>query len=111
MEIAIQVGILIGYITGYLLYPMGEDIGWRWMVGLGAIPPCVLLVGLTYMPESPRWLVDHGDPVQAERVLRRFCEPEETDTVLTCLQQECAMGRRATYADVFCTPYAHEKER
>lgn len=94
----------LGYVVGYLLYPMAEDIGWRWMVGLGAIPPMVLLLGLTKMPESPRFLVDHGDPVKAEQVLRQFCEPEETDAMLTYLQSECTLKKRGTWSDVFCAP-------
>ncbi len=46
--------------------------GWRWMVGLGAVPAvlqCVLL--LAFMPETPRWLVRAGQPAAARRVIRK----------------------------------------
>ena len=36
------------------------DRSWRWMLGVGAIPPIVILCSLIVMPESPRWLVKHG---------------------------------------------------
>jgi SP family galactose:H+ symporter-like MFS transporter len=56
-QLAITVGILVSYLTS-LLIPAG--ITWRLMFALGAVPGMVFLVGLAFLPESPRWLVMKG---------------------------------------------------
>ena len=53
-ETATNVGILLGFISGFAFRDSGEG-GWRAMIALGAVIPCVLLVLIkTFMPESPR---------------------------------------------------------
>lgn len=50
-------GILIAFISNYLLDGVGGDNDWRWMLGVEAIPAalyCLLIFGV---PNSPRWLV------------------------------------------------------
>jgi MFS transporter, SP family, solute carrier family 2 (myo-inositol transporter), member 13 len=47
-----------------------QEGGWRWMVGLGAVPAGVQGVMLVaWLPESPRWLVKVGKGAEARRVL------------------------------------------
>ncbi|MBP1082694.1 MFS family permease [Bacillus capparidis] len=52
----ITVGILSSYIVNYVFADME---GWRWMIGLAVIPSLILMIGVTFMPESPRWLLEH----------------------------------------------------
>jgi SP family xylose:H+ symportor-like MFS transporter len=50
-------GILIAYISNYLLAGYDGNNDWRWMLGVEAVPAalyCVLIFGV---PKSPRWLV------------------------------------------------------
>lgn len=35
----------------------GSPDGWRWMVGLGALPFGVLLLAFSWVPESPKLLM------------------------------------------------------
>ena len=44
-------------------------IGWRIGFGLGALLGLLILLLRRYVPESPRWLMTHGKPEQAEAVL------------------------------------------
>ncbi|KAF8680083.1 Permeases of the major facilitator superfamily [Rhizoctonia solani] len=46
--------------------------GWRWMVGLGAVPAALQLVMLPFMPESPRILVRRGDLEQAQKNMAKI---------------------------------------
>lgn len=68
-QTAVIVGILISSISGYFLDE--EAGGWRLTVALGAVPALLLLVGMLFLPESPRWLVLRGRGDEARRVLAR----------------------------------------
>lgn len=48
--------------------PLGLE-GWRWVVLAGAAGAAVVWWIRLGLPESPRWLAEHGFPEEAERVL------------------------------------------
>lgn len=60
-------GITVAYFTGFVF---GEH--WRWMFGLGVVPAVILLAGMAWLPESPRWLVAEHRKDDALRVLERI---------------------------------------
>lgn len=68
-QLAITVGILASYLTGLLLSGAGS---WRAMFGFGAVPGLLLLAGLVFLPESPRWLVLNGSSDEARKSLERL---------------------------------------
>ena len=65
-QLAIVSGILIAFIVNAALASTGE---WRIMVGLAVVPSIVLLIGMFFMPETPRYLVRSGDEDEAREVL------------------------------------------
>ena len=86
-QLCITLGILISYLVGYGFAATPE--GWRWMLGLGAVPGLVLAAGMLVLPESPRWLAGHGRMPQAEAVLRRLRgSPEEVTRELAILRTD-----------------------
>jgi sugar porter (SP) family MFS transporter len=68
-------GILIAYLTNYLLSGSGGDDSWRYMLGIMALPAVVFFILLQFIPESPRWLVLNGKDREAEAVFERLGEP------------------------------------
>lgn len=48
------------------------DIGWRCCFGIGAIAGSATLLLRRFVPESPRWLVTHGETAAAEAVMREM---------------------------------------
>ncbi|XP_068236868.1 proton myo-inositol cotransporter-like [Palaemon carinicauda] len=50
--------------------------GWRYMLGLGALPCLIQLAGVSYIPESPRWLVAKGRLPDARKILARIRLPD-----------------------------------
>ena len=65
-QLAVTIGILVAYLVGLAFDPIE---GWRWMLGLGAVPAIVLGFGMLRMPQSPRWLVMAGEDYEARAVL------------------------------------------
>eukprot|EP00934_Nitzschia_sp_Nitz4_P002583 Nitzschia sp. Nitz4//scaffold26_size159584//20588//22715//NITZ4_002470-RA/size159584-snap-gene-0.6-mRNA-1//1//CDS//3329545019//2573//frame0 len=63
-----------GMVDGVLdqIYPTE---GWRYMLGLAALPSILMYVGFCNLPESPRWLATKGRHQEAEEVL---CSLRET---------------------------------
>ncbi|KAK3709681.1 hypothetical protein LTR37_010708 [Vermiconidia calcicola] len=57
------------------------DDGWRYMVGLGAVPAILLACLLPFCPESPRQLVFHGRLQEAESVLLKIYKGASVDQV------------------------------
>eukprot|EP01026_Neomeris_dumetosa_P065428 TRINITY_DN6280_c0_g1_i3.p2 TRINITY_DN6280_c0_g1~~TRINITY_DN6280_c0_g1_i3.p2 ORF type:complete len:354 (+),score=30.96 TRINITY_DN6280_c0_g1_i3:119-1063(+) len=51
-------GILLGYLSSYLL--VSTIGGWRYMFGVAVIPATILGLGMWWLPPSPRWLVLSG---------------------------------------------------
>ncbi|KAI0902846.1 general substrate transporter [Ustulina deusta] len=49
-----------------------DNIGWRYMVGGGAIPAIILAILLLFCPESPRQLIYHDKPEEAAKVIRKI---------------------------------------
>jgi MFS family permease len=54
-----------------LLQPgrFAPDLGWRLAFGIGASLGVVILYLRRFIPESPRWLMTHGQLAEAERVM------------------------------------------
>jgi sugar porter (SP) family MFS transporter len=82
-QLAITVGILISYGVDYAF---ASSDGWRWMLGLAALPALLLFVGAALLPETPRWLVRNGQVDAARRVLLRIRSQAEVEPELADIQ-------------------------
>jgi len=67
-QFAITVGILVAYLVNFAL---AHAAAWRWMLGLGVVPGIILVAGMIFLPESPRYLFKIGLTDKARDELRR----------------------------------------
>ena len=68
-QFAITIGIVLAYIFDYLLIGLGEN-AWRYMLSVPAVFGVLYLIFLiAKFPESPRWLLAHGQKEEAIKVL------------------------------------------
>src|SRR5277367_724948 len=57
-QINIVVGILLAYLSNYLVASLNlGDLQWRWQLGVAAAPAIMFLILLYAIPRSSRWLV------------------------------------------------------
>ena len=68
-QLMIVCGILTAFIVNAILASSGD---WRLMLGLAAVPSLVLLVGMLFMPETPRYLVHTVEEKTAHKVLEEL---------------------------------------
>ncbi|WP_323114765.1 MFS transporter [Pseudomonas guariconensis] len=65
-------GAALGAIGAVILLDparVGGDLGWRLCFGIGALLGLAILLMRLWIPESPRWLMVHGQPERAERIV------------------------------------------
>ncbi|KAF5745696.1 Polyol/monosaccharide transporter 5 [Tripterygium wilfordii] len=87
-EVYINTGILLGYVSNYAFSKLPTNLGWRFMLGVGAIPSVFIAIGVLAMPESPRWLVMQGRLGDAKRVLDKTSDtPEEAQLRLADIKE------------------------
>lgn len=67
------VGSSCGALIAFLVnYAFSATHAWRWMFGLGVISAVILGMGMTFLPETPRWLASHGLADRARTILQRI---------------------------------------
>ena len=68
-QLAIVVGILLSYLSNWLLVDTGIN-NWRYMLVAEILPATTFLMGLFFILESPRWLTKEGLEKDALDVLK-----------------------------------------
>ena len=70
-QINIVIGILLAYLSNYVIGRMGlGSAEWRWQLGIAAVPAVLFLVLLFGIPPSSRWLVTQKRVDEARTVLQ-----------------------------------------
>ena len=70
---AITAGILFSY---FINAAFAQAVfNWRWMLLAGVLPGVILLVGMCFMSDTPRWLISKGKDDAAQKVLKKI-EPD-----------------------------------
>ncbi|MBT1180822.1 sugar porter family MFS transporter [Bifidobacterium sp. CP2] len=98
-------GIFMTNVINYIIASYGSffwDIGfgWRWMLGLGAVPAAIFLAAMWHAPESPRFLIQNGHPEQGFAILEQIMGTEKarvrTDDIQASVQLEKEMSNEFT---------------
>lgn len=101
-QLMITIGILVSYFSDFLFANEADVTCWRPMFYVGVIPAIILLVGMIFMPESPRWLFANGRGEEAMAVLDRT-EGDGAKDVADSINNEIAKDKQntSTWGDLF----------
>lgn len=99
-QLTIVIGILVTNLINYLLSGKGDD-AWRWMFGLGAVPSVLFLVGVLWLPESPRWLMKAGKTNDAQKILLNIGDTTFAAQTTTAIQQSLSGSSNTSFKDIF----------
>ena len=82
-QIFIVSGILIAFLVDYWLASTGN---WRGMFAGALVPAGILVVGLLFLPETPRWLLKRGREQEARAVLASTHREADTDAEIATIR-------------------------
>lgn len=104
-QLTIVSGLVIGYLTGYLL---AGSHSWRWMLGLAAVPAILLAPLVIRMPDTARWYLLKGRVDDARDALLRVEPAANADEELAEIGgvlSEGGAGLSETLREMLRRPY------
>jgi len=104
-QINIVIGILLAYLSNYLIGRIGLGAAeWRWQLGIAAAPAFLFLVLLFGIPPSSRWLVTQKRVEEARSVLQMM-GAENPDGELREIVDSVHLERLQTSEPLFSWKY------
>lgn len=80
-------GILIAFLSNYLLSDLGEN-AWRYMMGVEAIPAVIYTLMALGIPRSPRWLFLQNKTEEAKAIIHQAYVKEDADALIEEISQD-----------------------
>ncbi|RAH60386.1 high-affinity hexose transporter [Aspergillus piperis CBS 112811] len=71
----IGLGVVVAQWVGYGCSLRTGNFSWSFPLAFQAVPAVILSCGVWFLPESPRWLIEKGDPDAGRAVLNRLHLP------------------------------------
>jgi SP family xylose:H+ symportor-like MFS transporter len=99
-QLTVVIGILITNLVNYFLADTGVN-AWRWMFGLGAVPSLIFLLGVLWLPESPRWLIKVGKHEKAKQVLNKIGSEAFVTQTIRAVELSLKGATKVSYKAVF----------
>ncbi|PGH30836.1 hypothetical protein GX50_06379 [[Emmonsia] crescens] len=65
-------GFFVAQWVGFGSSHAKDSFSWRFPLSLQAFPALILIAGALFLPESPRWLIEHGQSQDAHDILVRL---------------------------------------
>ena len=81
-------GILIAFLSNWLIKTNVPTDAWRWMLGVEAVPAIVYTLLCFSLPESPRWLISKRGDREAGLAVLRLINASATDDELAIKADE-----------------------
>jgi len=95
-QLMITIGILVSYITDFILSNDNNMASWRWMFLVGFIPALILLIGMFFLPETPRWLISKQRWEEGKRILIKVEDADMVEQTLENLKVEIKLSSEKT---------------
>ncbi len=73
-QLALTAGILLSYLINRIF--ANTELNWRLMLGSGALPAIVLLIGILFLHDTPRWLISKNKIDEAKEVFKKISDDD-----------------------------------
>ena len=80
-------GILIAFLSNYLLSDIGEN-AWRYMMGVEALPALLYTFMVYFIPKSPRWLFLQQQEEEAKAIIKAAYNEDDATALIKDISTE-----------------------
>jgi sugar porter (SP) family MFS transporter len=97
-QLLITIGIFVSYFSDLAFALPEGDPGyadcWRPMFYVGVIPAVIMLVGMIFLPETPRWLIRKGYTDKSRKVLKKVEDPALVEETIIAMTAELEIDKQ-----------------
>ena len=83
-QLALTAGILLSYLINRIF--ANFEYNWRLMLASGALPAIILLIGILFLHDTPRWLISKGKIDEAKTIFKKISDGKNIDTQVAEIQ-------------------------
>lgn len=91
-QLLITIGIFVSYFSDLAFALPEGDPGymdcWRPMFYVGVIPASIMLVGMLFLPETPRWLLSKGYEAKSREILMKLENASVVEETVSRMKEE-----------------------
>ncbi len=87
-QLALTAGILLSYMVNRI-FALAE-YNWRWMLGAGALPAIILLIGILFLHDTPRWLISKNKIDEARNVFNKIYPQKDVEQHINEIKETLA---------------------
>lgn len=96
-QLLITIGLLAAFVCDSLFADNNNVESWRPMFLLGVVPASILLIGMFYLPESPKWLLSKGQDKEAMDIMEKIEDPESISKEVAIIRDEICNVKSEMY--------------
>jgi sugar porter (SP) family MFS transporter len=101
-QLMIATGGKVSYLSDFLIANDADPFCWRWMFLVGFFPSFFMLVGMFFLPETPRWLISKGFEEKGHAILKKVEEPGLVEESIRKIKADIAIASEsASYKELF----------
>ena len=97
-------GILVAFVSNYVISILIENNSWRWMIGIEAVPAFIYTIMVFMVPKSPRWLIIKNRTEEAKKIIKLINPDSNPDEVVAKI---LALDKSKPEESVFQRKYKH----
>jgi SP family galactose:H+ symporter-like MFS transporter len=97
-QLLITIGIFVSYLSDLAFAEESNLESWRPMFLVGVIPALILLIGMIFLPETPRFLIGKGKEEKGRKILQRLEDPGLVEESIQKMKEEIALANQSAHS-------------